>query len=108
MYRGDNGTKCAAGCLIPDSKYEPRFEGCTINWTDQLVVPFEELRFTTQSAVMLRRIIASEGHDPDFVRELQSLHDEENIDDNYQPLLLGRLKRFAEREKLDGSKLDAY
>ena len=26
MYRGTNGTKCAAGCLIPDDKYDNRFE----------------------------------------------------------------------------------
>ena len=25
-YRGDNGTKCAAGCLIADDEYEPAFE----------------------------------------------------------------------------------
>ena len=26
LYRGPNGTKCAIGCLIPDDKYEERFE----------------------------------------------------------------------------------
>lgn len=26
MYRGPNGTKCAAGCLIPDDVYDPMFE----------------------------------------------------------------------------------
>ena len=26
-YRGSNGTKCAAGVLIPDDLYHPRFEG---------------------------------------------------------------------------------
>lgn len=25
-YRGDNGTACAAGCLIPDSVYSPSME----------------------------------------------------------------------------------
>lgn len=25
-YRGDNGLKCALGILIPDSKYEPKYE----------------------------------------------------------------------------------
>lgn len=28
-YRGDNGTMCAAGCLIPDEEYNPRFEGAS-------------------------------------------------------------------------------
>lgn len=26
-YRGDNGTSCAVGCLIPDSRYDDKFEG---------------------------------------------------------------------------------
>ncbi len=26
-YRGQDGLKCAIGCLIPDEDYEPRFEG---------------------------------------------------------------------------------
>jgi hypothetical protein len=26
MYRGPNGLKCAAGCLIPDEEYNPEFE----------------------------------------------------------------------------------
>lgn len=26
-YRGDNGRKCAIGCLIPDEVYKPDFEG---------------------------------------------------------------------------------
>lgn len=26
MYRGPNGTKCAIGCLIPDDKYDPKWE----------------------------------------------------------------------------------
>lgn len=29
-YRGDNGTKCAAGVLIPDEKYDPGMEGSNV------------------------------------------------------------------------------
>lgn len=29
-YRGDNGAKCAVGILIPDERYDPRFEGGTV------------------------------------------------------------------------------
>lgn len=29
-YRGDNGTKCAVGALIPDSMYDPAMEGAVI------------------------------------------------------------------------------
>jgi len=27
QYRGQNGNMCALGCLIPDRKYDPTFEG---------------------------------------------------------------------------------
>ena len=30
MYRGLNGTSCAAGCLIPDELYEPEMENESI------------------------------------------------------------------------------
>lgn len=29
-YRGANGTKCAIGCLIPDERYDARFEGDSV------------------------------------------------------------------------------
>ena len=29
-YRGDGGTKCAIGCLIPDELYRPKMEGRNI------------------------------------------------------------------------------
>lgn len=29
-YRGADGTKCAIGCLIPDERYEARFEGSSV------------------------------------------------------------------------------
>lgn len=28
QYRGPDGSKCAAGVLIPDDKYDPSIEGC--------------------------------------------------------------------------------
>ena len=28
-YRGEGGTACAVGCLIPDELYDPRIESCT-------------------------------------------------------------------------------
>lgn len=30
-YRTSDGLKCAAGCLIPDDKYDPKMEGWAIN-----------------------------------------------------------------------------
>lgn len=37
-YRGDNGLKCAAGCLIADDEYHPSMEG--LSW-DVLVGQFK-------------------------------------------------------------------
>jgi hypothetical protein len=30
-YRGNDGTKCAAGCVMPDEAYTPDVEGASIN-----------------------------------------------------------------------------
>src|SRR5688572_9122307 len=30
-YRGQNGTKCAVGCLIPDDEYSPEIEGLSVS-----------------------------------------------------------------------------
>lgn len=30
VYRAEDGTKCAVGCLIPDELYRPEFEGMTV------------------------------------------------------------------------------
>jgi hypothetical protein len=29
-YRGAGGMKCAIGCLIPDTNYDPKMEGCGV------------------------------------------------------------------------------
>jgi hypothetical protein len=47
VYRSPDGLKCAAGCLIPDDKYHSDLEG----------------------------EIAKLGHDANFVRRLQLIHD---------------------------------
>lgn len=39
MYRGFDGTKCAAGCLISDDEYKPEFEN--LNWAHLSSVPEE-------------------------------------------------------------------
>jgi hypothetical protein len=32
VYRAENGDKCAAGCLIPDERYDPEMEYNTISY----------------------------------------------------------------------------
>lgn len=57
-YRGNDGTKCAAGCLIPDDDYNPDMEGRGI---------------TTPNA--LHTVLTAAGHDIQLVEALQYVHD---------------------------------
>lgn len=56
-YRGPNTHKCAAGLLIPDEKYSSDLEG-------KIAMDFP-----------VYNIIESEGYDPFFVQEFQTIHD---------------------------------
>lgn len=62
VYKGSDGTKCAAGCLIPDRLYDPVYEGATI--LDK-----------NDKARLVGRIIEEQGHDLLLVRRLQRVHD---------------------------------
>lgn len=57
-YRGPNGSKCAVGCLIPDSVYRPEMENNTL----------ESLR----EAGLL---VVSNEQTESFLEDAQSLHD---------------------------------
>lgn len=54
-YRGSDGTKCAAGCLIPDGEYEPTIEGASVTGLCDLFVRL--------------------GHDVTLLYRLQMAHD---------------------------------
>lgn len=56
-YRGSNGTKCAAGFLIPDEQYRHSLEGETV------------------VGGPAQPVIESQGHDLPLVGALQELHD---------------------------------
>jgi hypothetical protein len=58
LYRGPDGSKCAAGVLIPDELYNPRFEGTAADQKD------------------VGSILSRLGHDLSLVRDLQVVHDE--------------------------------
>ena len=58
-YRGDNGTMCAAGCLIPDEEYDQGFEGCS--W------------FVIQEKIPSLASLTSKEHK--LIISLQDLHD---------------------------------
>lgn len=58
LYRGPNGTKCAAGILIGDDEYKPEMDGRQCGWVslvEQGIVPADH-RF--------------------LIAELQNLHDD--------------------------------
>ena len=55
-YRGDNGTKCAVGCLIPDSEYREEFEGWPVGG-------------------VMGQCMALQDHDVDLLASLQRVHD---------------------------------
>jgi len=59
-YRGDNDLKCAAGCLISDDEYTPKFEAN--NWS---------------TLVQTRRVPAAHSK---LIRELQIIHDDVPVD----------------------------
>lgn len=61
LYRGQDGTKCAVGCLIPDRLYNKDIEH--------------------KSAVFrtVRNVLEQLGHDPSFCQELQMIHDNRGV-----------------------------
>lgn len=61
-YRGENGKKCAIGCLIPDAKYDPSFEGKPLSRDD---------------ADEVLRAAGLGWHQRDLGQELQLVHDGE-------------------------------
>lgn len=70
LYRGPNGLKCAAGQVIPDDKFEPRFEGHGI------VSVLPERWFDGESTSKdLNLMISGLGHNLGTLSELQSIHD---------------------------------
>lgn len=57
--------KCAAGCLIPDDRYKPEFEGSS------LYVDYQLRSKLTTPGFLIKEL----GHDTDLVFQLQEVHD---------------------------------
>lgn len=81
-YRGDNGTSCAVGCLIPDELYHPDMENSTAS-SVLAMFPKTQSLFTED---------VKEGY---FLTYLQRIHDGENFQ-----FWFDHLWQFAEREQL--------
>lgn len=74
-YRGENGLMCAAGILIPDEEYKPKFEKQT--WRNLTLTGEVENKFSNE------------------IRRLQIIHD-----DTYYKNWYDSLVRFAQEYKL--------
>jgi hypothetical protein len=70
LYRGINGLKCAAGCLIADSEYQPFME---LSWLDLVGEEFVPEAYS------------------EFISSLQELHD--NIDPSMWEQELNRIEQ---------------
>jgi len=82
-YRGPEGLKCAAGCLIPDKHYYPKLE--QMSW--QTLVNNGEV---------------SSNHN-ELISLLQCVHDEKPVE-NWKECLLS----FGRDNHLDNSAIDSF
>ena len=81
MYRGENGLKCALGCLIPEKKYKLEFEG--------------EGPSKDSGNDAIRKACGLRKNQIDLAISLQCIHDNVMID-NWK----SNLKDFARYNKL--------
>jgi hypothetical protein len=95
MYRGvDEGSACAAGCLIPDADYRPEFD----KGNGKLTVVYDAKGQNAVSDYFLDR-----GFDPMFLRALQRAHDCAD-DHNFEATFHTYMSRFAEQYNLTFTK----
>lgn len=93
-YRGADGTKCAIGCLIPDSFYLPVFEGNA---------PGLDKYASTVGKMLAVAAGAESQEDVNLLRELQHVHDTEDPE-----LWPGRLRRVAADYGLTTEVVDSF
>ncbi len=67
LYRGPDGRKCAAGCLLPDDRYDPMMEGSLVS--------------TPRIASILQELVEPEAWS--FFKTLQEQHDNAAFDARY-------------------------
>lgn len=76
-YRGDNGTKCAAGWCIEDEQYNPKMEGNPV--TDPHLFPM---------------FAQFDNEKMDFLQQLQFIHDQHSVE-NWEGAWTNLYKRFG-------------
>jgi hypothetical protein len=82
-YRGENGTMCAVGCLIPNEKYHTGMEGWNVD-------------FVTKDLPELAQHIY-------LLQNLQSIHDNEDVEQWED-----KLRCLGEENNLDVSVLEKF
>lgn len=93
-YRGDGGTMCAVGCLIPDDRYRPELEGGIV--VPLLGVAGTPLYEPSDKDMVITRLVEELGHNLYLCAALQNVHD------NYPPEeWRHRLAVVAHAENLD-------
>lgn len=100
QYRGDGGTSCALGCLIPDDLYAKRLEGHSIRGSvlddfDSKFLDEEDIPDPEFKKIVYRATGAKSVHDFVFLACLQSLHDNDEPNE-----WADELKGLARRYKL--------
>jgi hypothetical protein len=73
MYRGKNGTKCAAGMLLPDEAYKPTMEGVAATSSQYSVDHDQQGRLAVWPALLAAGVPPDAGG---LVQTLQSDHDD--------------------------------
>ncbi len=88
-YRGQNGTKCAVGALIPDELYDARFEEqgiCDVIWghSDYEAYPIYGETPAYNKHAHLGHVLGQVGigvEDQQLLSDLQEVHDELEVDE---------------------------
>ncbi len=75
-YRGDRGTTCAIGCLIPDTAYSPEFEGDSISF-----ILHKPARHPLTDTLVDVLGVTEWQSDCAFLSRLQKVHDNEAVAD---------------------------
>ena len=89
LYRAPDGNKCAVGCLITDSTYNPSME-------------------SSSASYVLARFDYSGNVNSDMLDELQLLHDEKYWWDGNEFVGSDRLYELAKRYNLNTKTLDKF
>ena len=79
LYRGPEGKKCAIGCLIPDDRYEERFEGH--GFAGHSYAPGIDISNPSSCFLALIRAAGISPSQLPLAAELQAIHDSHPVEE---------------------------